>query len=107
MPKLGDLADENEEALFLIKYTLGNKGVIEKALCEVIDSHLDEGKEYAYRKLQYGSQQYVIGRDAFRDGFEAMKMADRMREKKMASLKVQIMKLSMMKWKIVDSVSAP
>lgn len=81
------------EKVFITKYAL-TKGILEKE-AEI----RDYGYEYeiAYVKREFSS--YSLGKEAFRTREQAMERAEKMRLKKIASLKKQIEALEKMKFK--------
>ncbi len=81
------------EKVFITKYAL-TKGILEKE-AEI----RDYGYEYeiAYVKGEFSS--YPLGKEAFRTREQAMERAEKMRLKKIASLKKQIEALEKMKFK--------
>lgn len=79
------------EKVFITKYAL-TKGILEKE-AEI----RDYGYEIAYVKGGFSS--YSLGKEAFRTREQAMERAEKMRLKKIASLKKQIEALEKMKFK--------
>ncbi len=79
------------EKVFITKYAL-TKGILEKEA----EIH-DYGHEIAYVKGEFSS--YSLGKEAFRTREQAMERAEKMRLKKIASLKKQIEALEKMKFK--------
>ena len=78
------------EKVFITKYAL-TKGILEKE-AEI----RDYGYEIAYVKGEFLS--YSLGKEAFRTREQAMERAEKMRLKKIASLKKQIEALEKMKF---------
>lgn len=81
------------EKIFITKYAL-TKGILEK---EVEIRDYGYGYEIAYAKGEFSS--YSLGKEAFRTREQAMERAEKMRLKKIASLKKQIEALEKMKFK--------
>lgn len=78
---------------FIIKYSLSNER-IDEAECD----H-EDGSPYAYQRMAgYSPMQFKIDRDAFEDRAEAVKAAEKMRERKIASLKKSIQKIESIKF---------
>lgn len=76
--------------LYTTKYCLSD-GAIDEKECDI------DG-DYAYWKEGYRRIQFRIGRDAFTDRTDAAKAASAMRDKKIASLRKQIVKLDKMQF---------
>lgn len=80
------------EKVFITKYAL-TKGILEKEaeICDHGNGHIR-----AYVKGEFSS--YSLGKEAFRTREQAMERAEKMRLKKIASLKKQIEALEKMKF---------
>lgn len=80
------------EKVFITKYAL-TKGILEKeaGICDYGNGHIR-----AYVKGEFSS--YSLGKEAFRTREQAMERAEKMRLKKIASLKKQIEALEKMKF---------
>ena len=78
------------EKVFITKYAL-TKGILEKEICDYGNGHIR-----AYVKGEFSS--YSLGKEAFRTREQAMERAEKMRLKKIASLKKQIEALEKMKF---------
>lgn len=81
------------EKVFITKYAL-TKGILEKE-AEIRD--YGNGYIRAYMKGEFSS--YSLGKECFRTREQAMERAEKMRLKKIASLKKQIEALEKMKFK--------
>lgn len=82
---------KSEQKMFIVKYSLSNKGVISTANCEIA-----QDSQYAYERGRFCSIQYKIGRDAFADEGEARSAFEKLRTKKIASHKAAIARLEKM-----------
>jgi len=81
------------EKVFITKYAL-TKGILEKEaeICDYGNGHIR-----AYVKEEFSS--YSLGKECFKTKEQAMERAEKMRLKKIASLKKQIEALEKMKFK--------
>ena len=80
------------EKVFITKYAL-TKGILEKEA-----ERCDYGYEYEIAYVIGEFSSYSVGKEAFRTREQAMERAEKMRLKKIASLKKQIEALEKMKF---------
>ena len=84
--------------VFITKYAL-TRGIIEKKTeIKIYKSPIEEPIECAYVEEWPGYPSYMIGKEAFYTLEEALKEAEEMRKKKIASLRKQIEKLGKIKF---------
>lgn len=84
--------------VFITKYAL-TWGIIEKETqIKIYKSPIEEAIERVYVEEWPGYPGYTIGREAFYTLEEALKEAEEMRKKKIASLRKQIKKLEKMEF---------
>jgi hypothetical protein len=86
--------EDEMKPFWLVKYCL-SKGTIVQIPCR---ASMSQDKEYVVHKIGYAHGFYKIGKDVFESEDDAMRAADELRIRKIASVKKQLKKLENMKF---------